>query len=40
MPGAIAVIGPTRMNYSRIISNMEYLSGSVGRMLTELMDLD
>ncbi len=38
--GAIAVIGPTRMNYSRIISNMEYLSGSVGRMLTELMDLD
>ncbi len=38
--GAIAVIGPTRMNYSRIISNMEYLSDSVGRMLTELMDLD
>ena len=38
--GAIAVIGPTRMNYGRIISNMEYLSGSVGRMLTELMDLD
>lgn len=38
--GAIAVIGPTRMDYSKIITNMEYLSGSVGRMLTELMDLD
>jgi heat-inducible transcriptional repressor len=38
--GAIAVLGPTRMNYSKIISNMEYLSSSVGRMLTELMDLD
>jgi heat-inducible transcriptional repressor len=38
--GAIAIIGPTRMNYGKIISNMEYLSDSVGRMLTELMDLD
>lgn len=38
--GAIAIIGPMRMNYSRVISNMEYLSGSVGRMLTELMDMD
>lgn len=36
--GAIAIIGPTRMNYGKIISNIEYLSGSVGRMLTELMD--
>ena len=38
--GAIAVVGPTRMDYSRIIANMEYLSDSVSRMLTELMDLD
>ena len=38
--GAIAIIGPMRMNYSRIISNIEYLSGSVGRMLTELLDMD
>lgn len=38
--GAIAIIGPMRMNYGRIISSMKYLSGSVGRMLTELMDLD
>lgn len=38
--GAIAIIGPTRMNYGHILSNLEYLSTSVGRMLTELMDLD
>lgn len=38
--GAIAIIGPMRMNYGRIISRIEYLSGSVGRMLTELMDLE
>ena len=38
--GAIAIIGPMRMNYGRIISNVEYLSGSVGRMLTELLDMD
>ena len=36
--GAIAIIGPMRMDYSKIISNMEYLSGSIGRLLTELMD--
>lgn len=38
--GAIAIIGPMRMNYGRIISSVEYLSDSVGRMLTELMDLE
>ncbi len=38
--GAIAIIGPMRMNYSKIISNMEYLSDTVSRMLTELMDFD
>ncbi|WP_312695319.1 heat-inducible transcriptional repressor HrcA [Caproiciproducens sp.] len=38
--GAIAIIGPTRMNYGKIISNIEYLSGSVGRMLTELLDME
>lgn len=37
--GAIAIIGPTRMDYGKMISNIEYLSCSVGRMLTELMDL-
>ncbi|WP_277668686.1 heat-inducible transcriptional repressor HrcA [Caproiciproducens galactitolivorans] len=38
--GAIAIIGPTRMNYGKIMSNIEYLSGSVGRMLTELLDME
>jgi len=38
--GAIAIIGPTRMNYAKIISNIEYLSSSVGRMLTELLDME
>ncbi|MCI1981839.1 MAG: heat-inducible transcriptional repressor HrcA [Oscillospiraceae bacterium] len=38
--GAIAIIGPTRMNYKKILSDMEYLSDSVGKILTELMDLD
>ena len=38
--GAIAIIGPMRMNYAKIISSIEYLSGSVGRMLTELMDAE
>lgn len=35
--GAIGIIGPTRMNYSKVIANIEYLSASVGRILTELM---
>lgn len=38
--GALAIIGPMRMNYGRIISRVEYLSSSVGKMLTELMDLE
>ena len=38
--GAIAIIGPMRMNYAKIISSIEYLSDSVGRMLTELMDME
>lgn len=38
--GAIAIIGPMRMNYAKIISSIEYLSSSVGRMLTELMDTE
>lgn len=36
--GAIAVIGPTRMNYAKLVSGMEYLADAVGRMLTELLD--
>lgn len=36
--GAIAIIGPTRMNYGRIIVSIEYLADAVGKMLTELLD--
>lgn len=35
--GALGIIGPTRMDYARLIVQMEYLSRSVGRLLTELM---
>ena len=35
--GAIGVIGPTRMNYAKLVSSIEYLAGSVSRMLTELL---
>lgn len=35
--GAIGIIGPTRMKYADLIAKMEYLSGSVGRILTDLM---
>ena len=38
--GVIAIIGPTRMNYGKIISNMEYLSDSVGRILTRLLNME
>ena len=36
--GAIAVIGPTRMDYSKMVASIEYLANAVGRMLTELLD--
>lgn len=36
--GAIAVIGPTRMNYSKTISNTEYLADIVGAMLSGLLN--
>ena len=35
--GALAVIGPTRMEYARVISRLSYLSQTVGKMLTVLM---
>ena len=38
--GALAIIGPMRMNYAKVIAHMEYLSDAVGKMLTELMDYD
>ena len=36
--GAIAVLGPMRMDYPKLTGSLEYLAASVGRMLTELMD--
>ncbi len=38
--GAIAVIGPIRQDYGRVIAGIEYLAGSVGTMLTELLDAE
>lgn len=35
--GAIAAIGPTRMDYQKVIAHLEYLSDTVGKMLTELL---
>ena len=35
--GSIAVIGPTRMNYSKVMANLEYVSEAVGRILTEFL---
>lgn len=35
--GAIGVLGPTRMDYRSLVAHLDYLSASVGRMLTELM---
>lgn len=35
--GAIGVIGPTRMDYAKLVSSVEYLTGSVSRMLTDLL---
>lgn len=38
--GAIAVIGPTRQDYGRVIAGIEYMSAAVGKMLTELLDAE
>lgn len=38
--GAIGIIGPTRMNYAHVVASLEYLAGSVGRLLTELLQSD
>ena len=38
--GAIGIIGPTRMNYAHVIASVEYLTDSVGKLLTELLHSD
>ena len=37
--GTLAVIGPVRMDYRRIISILEYVAGVVGTLLDELLDV-
>lgn len=36
--GAIAIIGPTRMNYRRAITNLEYITRTVGKLLSNILD--
>lgn len=36
--GALALIGPVRMNYSKMISVLEYVAETVGTLLGELLD--
>lgn len=36
--GAIGIIGPTRLNYARLIPSIEYLTDLVGKMLTDTLE--
>lgn len=36
--GAIAIIGPTRMNYKKAITNLEYLTKTVGKILSDILE--
>ncbi len=36
--GALCVIGPTRMDYARLIPNMKYLSEHVGRVFDDILE--
>ncbi len=38
--GAIAIIGPTRMDYAKAIASLEYLASSVEKLLGELLDTE
>lgn len=38
--GSIGIIGPTRLNYSRLIPSIKYLTGIVGRLLSEVYEED
>ena len=37
--GAIALIGPVRMNYPKIISTLEYVAQSVESLLADMLDV-
>ncbi len=36
--GSIGIIGPTRLDYARLIPSIKYLAGIIGNMLTETLD--
>lgn len=38
--GTLAIIGPVRMNYPKVISAMEYVAETVGRLLREFLEID
>lgn len=38
--GAIGIVGPTRMNYAKIMAKLEYLASSVGQLLNEILDTE
>ena len=38
--GSIGIIGPTRMNYSKLIPSIKYLTDIVGRLLSEVYEED
>ena len=38
--GAIGIIGPTRMNYSKLIPSIQYLSDIVSKILSEVYEED
>ena len=36
--GSLGVIGPTRMNYSRVLAVLKHLGGSLGNILTNMFE--
>ena len=38
--GTLGIIGPTRMNYSKVISVLEYMRRSLGEVLTNYIEED
>lgn len=36
--GSLGIIGPIRMNYERVISNLEYITALVGKFLSEALE--
>ena len=37
--GAVGIIGPVRMDYGRSLSLLEYVSGVVGTLISELLEI-